>query len=524
MNSLKMLEGRTWLLGLASLIVLAASDVRADNCDAPPTSGDAYKLINRASGYALDVAGNSTEDGANVLQWSEHTGTNQQFLATDLGNGYWSLLAVHSGDSLDVAGSSTSDGANIQQMAYSGASNQQWQLKKSSSGGFAVVARHSGKVIAAESSSQGANVSQAPLSGDSLQRWYFNPVNGSCGNGPTGFAAQPGNDGLSTTTGGSAATSTTTVTSCSALTAALTSSSPEIIHIPDNTTIDCLSEGRATQACAVACPDYQDPGEITFRIPPSTHSCTELGSVSDATVTVLRYDTRINVTDNKTLIGLGPNSRIEGATLNLSGSSNIIVRNLTIANVNPHLVEAGDGITLYNSSHVWIDHVGFSMISDGHVDANNSENVTLSWNHFDGRNNYVCANQHWYVSVVGDTQVSFDHNFFDYTGGRNPKVYGSASRAHIYNNYYKKVSFFGVNTSDNGQALVENNNFDDTHYPHWNLSGYMSASGNVYTGQSATDDERDSGDSVFGDVNLYDYTLDDANDLPAQLEGRAGPQ
>ncbi|MBB3063469.1 RICIN domain-containing protein [Microbulbifer rhizosphaerae] len=524
MNSIKMLEGRTWLLGLAALVALAASDVRAENCDAPPTSGDAYNLVNRGSGYALDVAGNSSQDGANVLQWSEHGGTNQQFLATDLGNGYWSLLAVHSGSSLEVADSSSSDGANVQQMTYDdGATNQQWQFKKSSSGGFAVVARHSGKPITAESSSRGANVSQTTLSGDSLQRWYFNPVDGNC-DGPTGFAAQSGSDGLTTTTGGGNATPVP-VTTCSALKTALEAEGAAVVQVPDNTTIDCLvEEGVALQVCEVACPDYQDPGEFTLRVPGSTQTCTELGSDTNDTVTSHRFDTRIQVADDKTLVGLGPNSGIEGASLILSGSKNVIVRNLSIANVNPHLVEAGDGITVDNASHVWIDHVAFSMISDGHVDTTNSENVTLSWNHFDGRNNYVCANQHWYVALVGDSQVSYHHNFFDYTGGRNPKVDGSTSRAHLYNNYYKKITYFGISTNDNAHALVEANNFDDTRSPHWNVSGFMSASGNVYTGQSATDPERDTGDTVFGDVNLYDYTLDDANNLPSQLEVGTGPQ
>ncbi|WP_308363988.1 MULTISPECIES: RICIN domain-containing protein [unclassified Microbulbifer] len=523
MNSIKMLEGRTWLLGLAALVALAASDVRADNCDAPPTSGDAYKLINRGSGYALDVAGKSSADGANVLQWSEHTDTNQQFLATDLGNGYWSLLAVHSGSSLDVADSSSSDGANLQQMTYDGDLNQQWQFKKSSSGGFAVVARHSGKPIAAESSSRGANVSQTSLSGDSLQRWYFNPVDGNCGDGPTGFAAQSGSDGLTTTKGGGNATPVT-VDSCSALKSALEADGEAVVQVPDNTTIDCLTEGRPIEVCEVACPDNQDPGEFTYRVPGSGQTCISLGSNTNDTVTRDRFDTNIRVADNKTLVGLGPNSRIEGANLDLRDSKNIIVRNLSIANVNPHLVEAGDGITLLNSSHVWIDHVSFSMISDGHVDANNSENVTLSWNHFDGRNPYVCANQHWYVALVGDSQVSYHHNFFDYTGGRNPKVDGSASRAHLYNNYYKKITYFGIQTINSAQALVEANYFDDTRAPHWNVSGFMSASDNVYTGRSATDPDRDSGDSVFGDVSLYNYTLDDANNLPTQLEAGTGPQ
>lgn len=298
-----------------------------------------------------------------------------------------------------------------------------------------------------------------------------------------------------------------------------------MVQVPDNTTVDCLTEGRPLQVCEVACPDYQDPGEFTYRVPVGSQSCTELGSDSDDTVTRYRFDTNIRVKDDKTLVGLDANSRIVGASLNLSGAKNVIVRNLSIANVNPHLVEAGDGISLVDSSHVWIDHVAFSMISDGHVDIVNSANVTLSNNHFDGRNDYVCANQHWYTSVVVDSQVSYHHNFFDYAGGRNPKLDGTATRAHLYNNYYQKVTYFSINANDGAQALVEANYFDDSRYPHWNVSGYIEASGNVYTGQSADDSgRRDGGHTVFGDLNLYDYTLDDANDLPGQLHDGAGPR
>lgn len=43
-----------------------------------------YKIINRRSGKALDVAGRSTADNANVLQW-DYCGANNQL---------WSIEAV----------------------------------------------------------------------------------------------------------------------------------------------------------------------------------------------------------------------------------------------------------------------------------------------------------------------------------------------------------------------------------------------------------------------------------------------
>ncbi|MBB3062513.1 RICIN domain-containing protein [Microbulbifer rhizosphaerae] len=524
MNKILSSTARPWLTILSVTLVIALSSAhsRAANCTQAPLSGQLYKITNLGSGHNLDVAGASTEAGANVLQWTDNGRTNQQFTLNDLGNGYWSIIARHSGQSLDVWEWSSADGGDIRQWTSTGASNQQWQLKKSTTGAWNIVSRYSGKSLTAESSARGANVHQYSDSASGLQRWYFNPVSGGCGQSVDGFASQSGSDGLSTTTGGGSATPVT-VTSCSALKSALESSGAAVVQVPDNTTIDCLTEGRPLAACQVACPDYQDSGEFTYRIPVGSQTCVELGSDSNDTTTVYRFDTRINVADNKTLVGLGANSTIEGASLNLSGAKNVIVRNLSIANVNPHLVEGGDGITLDGSSHVWVDHVGFSMISDGHVDIRDSANVTLSNNHFDGRNNYVCANQHWYTSAVVNSQVTYHHNFFDYTGGRNPKLDGSTTRGHLYNNYYLEVTYFGINASNGAHALVESNYFADTRYPHWNESGYMSASGNVYTGQSATDSERDSGDTVFWDVNMYNYSPDDASGLTS-LDGTTGPR
>jgi endoglucanase len=43
------------------------------------TSPGIYKVINRNSGFALDVNGASTANGAGIIQWNTNTGTNQQW-------------------------------------------------------------------------------------------------------------------------------------------------------------------------------------------------------------------------------------------------------------------------------------------------------------------------------------------------------------------------------------------------------------------------------------------------------------
>ncbi|KDC48139.1 RICIN domain-containing protein [Pseudoalteromonas fuliginea] len=510
------------------LLNLISTQVKAENCKALPKNNQRYQIVNFSSDKAIDVDKKSRESGANIISYAKNSGTNQQFIFNDLGNGFWTIKASHSDLFLDVSERSQANGGNIIQWAASGQSNQQWRLLQDSTGAFSIRSAFSDKAITVAGSDNGANIYQNDDLNVSSQRWYLNPVNGSCDSANdsnidvTGFASLPGSDGLATTTGG-AGGSSITVTSCSALKSALVSSNTTIIQIPNNTHIDCRTGGSTVAACAIECPEYQDPGEIFYRIPNSGQSCTSLGGTTNTTVNKVRNDISISVKSNKTLIGLGDNAKIIGATLDLSNSKNIIVKNLNIDNINPHLVEGGDGISLNSSSHIVIDHVNFSNISDGYVDIKNSKNITLSHNEFDGYNPFVCGNQHWYTNAVTDSEVTFHHNFWNYTAGRNPKLDGSKTRAHLYNNYWLEITYFAINTTNEAQALIESNYFDDSRRPHWNVSGYMKASNNVYAAQSATDPQRDTGNSVFTDVSMYIYQLDDAYQMPL-LNGESGPK
>lgn len=510
----------------AFLGVAVSATAQAANCTADVVSGQLYSIHNLGSGQSLDVTGGSLQAGAPVQQWGYTAGEHQQFQVRSLGNGYWSIQNRKSGHLLDIASQSVNDGARLLQYPATGGYNQQWLLKKSTTGAYNIVARHSGKSVTVGGTASGAAVYQAPDSAAASQRWFFNPVAGGCGTGPDGFAAQPGPDGLSTTTGGGNA-APVLVSSCSALASALQSSAPAVVQIAAGATVDCRTPARSQSACAIACPSYQDPGKVFYRVPVGTQTCSELGASSDARYSRTRNETSIKVTSNKTLVGLGAGSKLIGASLNVSGSKNVIIRNLSIENVNPGLVEAGDAITLNNSSHVWIDHVRFNLISDGHVDIQGSRNVTLSWNRFDGANPAVCGGQHHYTNAVSNSQVTLHHNFWNKTSGRNPKLEGSSTRAHLYNNYWLDVSYFAINASGGAQAKVEGNFFANTSRPHWNDgNGLLDASlaSNRYTGVSATDPYRHTGARVFGDIALYPYTVSAVDQLPAQLSSGTGPR
>ncbi len=59
------------------------------------------------------------------------------------------------------------------------------------------------------------------------------------------------------------------------------------------------------------------------------------------------------------------------------------------------------------TSHVWLDHLRFNLISDGHIDMYDSNNVTLSWNQFKGENE---AGKHHYTQLISNSQVTLHHN------------------------------------------------------------------------------------------------------------------
>jgi hypothetical protein len=62
------------------------------------------------------------------VQWSDLNGTNQQWRPANSDGGYLRLINRNSNKALEVQGASTADGANIVQYDDWGGNNQQWQL------------------------------------------------------------------------------------------------------------------------------------------------------------------------------------------------------------------------------------------------------------------------------------------------------------------------------------------------------------------------------------------------------------
>ena len=89
----------------------------------------------------------------------------------------------------------------------------------------------------------------------------------------------------------------------------------------------------------------------------------------------------INVSADKSLIGIGYQPTLQGNLVIGSGATNILIQNLTITNpMSGKGKGGGDGITVRRGGMVWIDHCSFVDCGDGCIDITEGANaVTVSW-------------------------------------------------------------------------------------------------------------------------------------------------
>ena len=518
--------------------VLASGFAMAENCTAQPVSGNVYHLVNEGSGKYMDVYKEQYVNGTNIHQWSANGRENQKFILTDIGNGQWTISPSQSELVLDVIGIRQEEGMTIHLWEYLEGDNQKWALDQTASGAYKIKAVHSGKLITVSDDYSGTDVVQASDKDTAetsdnasvYQRWFLNPANGRCDTGgPIGFASQPRTDDpnnrsddrsntkldtreLDTTTGGGNA-EPIEVRSCDAMVSALTHSSDGVVvQIPEGVTIDCRQEKRPVRVCEFNC-GSREPGNESKKYWWSVGEnkdeetvvakCQDIhddlvgkteGVINTSPVTKYFDNLRISLYSNTTLEGLGPDSGIIGATFFIQKRNNIIVRNLSIANVNPHVIEAGDAFSISDSHHLWLDHLKTSMISDGHMDIYHSRNITVSSHLIQGDNGNMCGGKHPYVSIMHDVEATLYRNYWRHSAGRNPKVTGAESQVHMVNNFWKDVSHFGFSVRDDAKAKLDNGYFETSVKPHDIGNGgelETDLSNNIYTWDDGDGDTSD---------------------------------
>lgn len=243
---------------------------------------------------------------------------------------------------------------------------------------------------------------------------------------------------------------------------------------------------------------------------------------------------RVDISPNKTIIGIGTDPTIAGPyNIRIRGQNtsgdllgyNVIIRNLILRN---HSSQDKDGLTIQDSAHhVWVDHCDFSSNSDGALDiSHHSDYITVSWNHFyssdktcllgSSSTNYEDANHF---------KVTYHHNYFDGSNQRNPRVRFSFL-CHVYNNYYNANSDYGIASTCEAYVLAEGNYFKDVLHPMWSIAysddrdGWLVERDNIYDNSGSPQTNPPA--SMPEPSTYYSYILDDAADIPTIVTTYAG--
>ena len=130
-----------------------------------------------------------------------------------------------------------------------------------------------------------------------------------------------------------------------------------------------------------------------------------------------------------------------------------------------------DGISMdTDNSNIWVHHMdmfygkhgsGDHDKGDGAIDVKaDSKLATVQYCHFwdTGKSNMFGMK-----SESGPNYLSFDHNWFDHSDSRHPRV--RTMSVHVWNNYFDNVAKYGVGAATGSSVFVENNYFLKTKKP-----------------------------------------------------------
>jgi pectate lyase len=243
--------------------------------------------------------------------------------------------------------------------------------------------------------------------------------------------------------------------------------SPAILLIEEG---DYTFSGATTtlKVCERACPSAVPLAKETT----VNKYCTNGEAVFDVDVD---YEI-LRIGKNKTIVGLGNGAIFHNAEVDVSGSSNVILRNIAITDVSPTVIGSGEGLLLWPSDHIWVDHCTFRNIGRAFVNVVSSwdeENeqalvvesgfITFTNNHFDGWVDGGCGRRSTFVfSTSRNPGLTLANNFFERSNNRNGYFFGPGTWAHVFNNYWRDIDHSGLGVACGGVVLAQGNVFEST--------------------------------------------------------------
>lgn len=175
-----------------------------------------------------------------------------------------------------------------------------------------------------------------------------------------------------------------------------------------------------------------------------------------------------HIGSNVTLVGVGDDAGVSGASLRIRDARNVIVRNLTLSDAYDCFPQwdandsggnwnsAYDNLSVWTATSVWIDHNTFGdgahppasldtvygrpfEVHDGLVDVTHGADlVTMSWNWFQHHDKTdIIGSSDSRLQDRGQHRVTQHHNRWTDIGQRAPRVrFGDV---HVYNNLYEQT-------------------------------------------------------------------------------------
>lgn len=235
---------------------------------------------------------------------------------------------------------------------------------------------------------------------------------------------------------------------------------------------------------------------------------------------------RVPIGSNKSILGGSSDAFISVHGFNIYQSKNVIIRGLRFCCA----VAPDDGVTVDQSTNIWIDHNEFYSdmehdkdYYDGLLDIiRGSDFVTISWNQF---------HDHWKAILIGHNDdyghvdvgkfhITMHHNHFYRCYSRVPSIrFGTA---HIYSNYYESVLSSGINSRMSAEVLVESNVF-------YNSKQAITTSQDSIEDGYAVERNNEFGQAVLNITQIgtfvqppYPYRLDRLSKIPYIVRQNAG--
>ncbi|KAF9667769.1 hypothetical protein SADUNF_Sadunf15G0057900 [Salix dunnii] len=190
---------------------------------------------------------------------------------------------------------------------------------------------------------------------------------------------------------------------------------------------------------------------------------------------VIRLSEELMVASDKTIDGRGVNVHIYyGAQITLQFVKNVIIHGIHIHDTkagNGGMIRDsvdhygfrsrsdGDGISIYGSTDIWIDHVSMSNCEDGLIDAIMGSNaITISNCHFTKHNDVMLfgASDSYSGDSVMQITVAFNH-FGRGLVQRMPRVRWGF--VHVVNNDYTHWEMYAIGGSQHPTIISQGNRF-----------------------------------------------------------------